>query len=91
MDNKKNSCVRCLYQNPSAITATTILHQFSESLGAAIDAKDPFTSLHSEEVAEIVRSSGTQFDPDVVTAFMGISEKIRSLLNFLSPEQDKIA
>ncbi len=56
MDNKKKSCVRCLYQNPSAITATTILHQFSESLGAAIDAKDPFTSLHSEEVAEIAHS-----------------------------------
>ncbi len=33
--------------------ATKVLHQFSESLGTAIDAKDPFTSLHSEEVAEI--------------------------------------
>ena len=33
-----------------------ILHQFSESLGNAIDAKDPFTSLHSEEVAEIAHS-----------------------------------
>ena len=39
-----------------AIPATEILHQFSESLGAAIDAKDPFTSLHSEEVAEISHS-----------------------------------
>ncbi|MCG8633060.1 MAG: HD domain-containing protein [Desulfobacterales bacterium] len=36
--------------------ATKVLHQFSESLGAAIDAKDPFTSLHSEEVAEISHS-----------------------------------
>lgn len=34
-------------------TATRLLHQFSESLGYAIDAKDPFTSLHSEEVAEV--------------------------------------
>ena len=36
--------------------ATTVLHQFSESLGAAIDAKDPCTSLHSEEVAEVAHS-----------------------------------
>lgn len=36
--------------------ATEILHQFSESLGTAIDAKDPFTSLHSEEVAEVAHS-----------------------------------
>ena len=56
MINKKPSCSKCLYQNPRAITATTILHQFSESLGTAIDAKDPFTSLHSEEVAEIAHS-----------------------------------
>ena len=56
MVNKKHSCSKCLYQNPAAITATTILHQFSESLGTAIDAKDPFTSLHSEEVAEIAHS-----------------------------------
>lgn len=33
--------------------ASRMLHQLSESLGNAIDAKDPFTSLHSEEVAEI--------------------------------------
>lgn len=32
---------------------TTVLHQFAESLGAAIDAKDPYTSTHSEEVAEV--------------------------------------
>lgn len=30
-----------------------MLHQLAESLGSAIDAKDQFTSLHSEEVAEI--------------------------------------
>lgn len=33
-----------------------LLHQFSESLGAAIDAKDPNTSSHSEEVAEVARA-----------------------------------
>lgn len=38
------------------VIATEILHQFSESLGTAIDAKDPFTSLHSEEVAEVSHS-----------------------------------
>ena len=32
---------------------TTILHQFAESLGNAIDAKDPHTSMHSDEVAQI--------------------------------------
>ena len=30
---------------------TTEIHQFSESLGKAIDAKDHFTSQHSEQVA----------------------------------------
>ncbi|XXJ21152.1 HD-GYP domain-containing protein [Desulfovibrio caledoniensis] len=34
---------------------TTALHQFAESLGNAIDAKDPHTSMHSDEVAEIAR------------------------------------
>ena len=36
----------------SAHFVTTVMHQFAESLGAAIDAKDPHTSMHSEEVAE---------------------------------------
>lgn len=56
MTHQNRTRSKCLYRNPSAITATTILHQFSESLGTAIDAKDPFTSLHSEEVAEISHS-----------------------------------
>ena len=37
----------------SAHFVTTILHQFAESLGNAIDAKDPHTSRHSDEVAQI--------------------------------------
>jgi response regulator RpfG family c-di-GMP phosphodiesterase len=32
---------------------STILHQFAESLGFAIDAKDPHTSMHSDEVAQV--------------------------------------
>ncbi|WDP90529.1 MAG: HD-GYP domain-containing protein [Desulfobacter sp.] len=36
--------------------AARVLHQFSESLGNAIDAKDPFTRLHSEEVAEVAHA-----------------------------------
>ena len=41
-------------QCSSLFTASeNVLHQLAESLGAAIDAKDPFTRLHSEEVAEI--------------------------------------
>ncbi len=35
---------------------TTVLHQFAESLGNAIDAKDPFTSMHSDEVAQVAHS-----------------------------------
>lgn len=31
------------------------LHQFAESLGQAVDAKDPWTFAHSEEVADIAR------------------------------------
>ncbi|BCS88484.1 HD-GYP domain-containing protein [Pseudodesulfovibrio sediminis] len=37
----------------SAQFVTTVLHQFAESLGNAIDAKDPYTSKHSDDVAEI--------------------------------------
>ncbi len=37
----------------SALFVTTILHQFAESLGNAIDAKDAHTSAHSDEVAQI--------------------------------------
>ncbi len=33
----------------------TAIHQFAESLGNAIDAKDPYTEKHSLEVAEISR------------------------------------
>lgn len=39
----------------SAHFITTILHQFAESLGNAIDAKDPHTSMHSDEVARVAR------------------------------------
>jgi len=35
---------------------TTALHQFAESLGTAIDAKDSHTSLHSDEVAEVAHA-----------------------------------
>lgn len=37
----------------SAHFVTTVLHQFAESLGNAIDAKDPHTSMHSDEVAQV--------------------------------------
>ena len=35
------------------LPAHRLLHQFSEALGAAIDAKDAYTRRHSEQVAEI--------------------------------------
>ena len=53
MDNRKNPDFKRICDLASNAMTTTMLHQFSESLGTAIDAKDPFTSLHSEEVAEI--------------------------------------
>jgi putative nucleotidyltransferase with HDIG domain len=40
----------------SAHFVTTILHQFAESLGNAIDAKDQHTSMHSDEVARIAHT-----------------------------------
>ena len=39
----------------SCVCITDILHQFAESLGNAIDAKDPHTRRHSDEVAELSR------------------------------------
>ena len=44
-----------------------------------------------DAMAEIVNCTGRQFDPDVVTAFMDISEKIRSILKFIGPGQDRVA
>ncbi len=35
---------------------TTVLHQFSESLGNAVDAKDSHTRQHSEEVAQVAHT-----------------------------------
>ncbi len=40
----------------SARCVTSVMHQFAESLGNAIDAKDPHTSLHSDEVANMSRT-----------------------------------
>lgn len=40
----------------STHVVTTILHQFAESLGYAIDAKDPHTSKHSDEVAQVAHT-----------------------------------
>jgi len=42
------------------------LHQFAESLGQAVDAKDPWTFAHSEEVADIARLLARKlgFSPD---------------------------
>lgn len=56
MFKKEATCSECSHKNKSEKMATTVLHQFSESLGAAIDAKDTFTRQHSDEVAEISHS-----------------------------------
>lgn len=50
LNSNSTKCRQCT----TPFTASeNVLHQLAESLGNAIDAKDPFTSLHSEEVAEI--------------------------------------
>lgn len=43
-------------QCDSALFVTTVLHQFAESLGNAIDAKDTYTSMHSDEVAQVAHT-----------------------------------
>lgn len=40
--------------------ASMTLHQFAESLGNAIDAKDHYTCSHSEEVAVVAQALGVQ-------------------------------
>ncbi|MBG0777777.1 MAG: HD domain-containing protein [Desulfovibrionaceae bacterium] len=40
---------------PTAVSCSRMLHQFAESLGNAIDAKDHCTRNHSEEVAVIAQ------------------------------------
>ncbi|MCP4717822.1 MAG: hypothetical protein GY860_00055 [Desulfobacteraceae bacterium] len=44
-----------------------------------------------DAMAEIVNCADSQFDPDVVAAFISISEEIRSILKFIDPGQDKVA
>ncbi len=44
----------CLVQ--AAAVVTTTLHEFAESLGNAVDAKDPHTRRHSDEVAEVAHA-----------------------------------
>lgn len=44
----------CAASCPS--TVTTLIHQLAESLGNAVDAKDPHTLAHSEEVAVVTQT-----------------------------------
>ncbi len=41
--------------SPDCSKLIETVHEFSESLGVAIDAKDPYTRTHSTEVAEVVQ------------------------------------
>lgn len=43
----------CQPQPDASTLVTTILHEFAESLGTAVDAKDSHTARHSEEVAQV--------------------------------------
>ncbi len=47
----EHTCPSCSACNTHVVK--NILHEFAESLGAAVDAKDTHTRLHSEEVAAI--------------------------------------
>lgn len=44
----------CRQETPCVVT--TVLHQFAESLGNAVDAKDTHTKQHSEEVAQVAHT-----------------------------------
>ena len=44
--------------------ASMTVHQFAESLGNAIDAKDHYTCSHSEEVAVVAQALGVQLGLD---------------------------
>jgi HD-GYP domain-containing protein (c-di-GMP phosphodiesterase class II) len=46
-----NNCEPFCFEPSSSLSSE--IHQFAESLGNAIDAKDHFTKLHSEEVAVV--------------------------------------
>ncbi len=50
---KEDSLYSVVNGRCNAVVVTTVLHEFAESLGAAVDAKDPHTRMHSEEVAEV--------------------------------------
>lgn len=41
--------------SPDCSKLIETVHEFSESLGVAIDAKDPYTRMHSTEVAEVAQ------------------------------------
>lgn len=51
---------------------TTVLHQFADSLGSAIDAKDPHTFMHSVEVAEVSH---------VLALIMGLSPRKADIIH----------
>ncbi len=48
--------IQTRHQAQTAVT--TLVHQLAESLGKAIDAKDPHTQAHSEEVAVVAKALG---------------------------------
>ncbi len=55
MLNKTDACdAGC--RTGDAVVVTTVLHEFAESLGAAVDAKDHYTRQHSEEVAVVAHA-----------------------------------
>lgn len=46
---ESTQAAECFHHNATVVT--TVLHEFAESLGAAVDAKDTSTRQHSEEVS----------------------------------------
>jgi putative two-component system response regulator len=48
--------------------------------------KPPYT--HEEAVEIIRQGGGTQFDPDVVAAFLALSEQFRAIKDSLRDEDD---
>lgn len=69
-----------------AITAE--IHQFAESLGKAIDARDHFTRLHSEEVAVIAYILALRLDqPPVLADRIHIAGHLHDLGKLAVPDR----
>ena len=82
---------------PSGLTGEEIplgarIIALADSLSAILQNR-PYRKARGfdEAMEEIINCSGAQFDPRVVTAFLRVQDKIRSIISFLSPACQDVA